>query len=205
MRKEYSQTIKIYEELGKKYVDDTYKVSPAELPGFINLLKPNSKVLDVGCAGGRDSRYFVKAGHEVIGIDIVDSFLKEARKRVPKAKFVKMDLLKIYFPHAYFDAVWAQAVLLHFSKSDLPKILNKFHKILKPGGILHVRLKRGQGTHLIEEQLIGNKQRLFTFYYKKEVEEAFKKAGFRIIAARLLPDELKRKDVKWVSIWGRKN
>lgn len=175
-----------------------------ELPEFIKLLKLNSRVLDVGCAGGRDSQHFIKAGHKVIGIDIVDIFLKEAKKRVPGATFKKMDLMKLDFPNNYFDAIWAHAVLLHFSKKDLPKILKSFNQILKSGGILHVRLKRGYGEHFVKEKLTENKKRLFTYYKKKEVESALRDAKFKIVASRLFPDELKRQDVKWISVWGRK-
>lgn len=203
MKKEYEKTIKAYEELGKEYVESTYEVLSAELPEFINLLKDKSKVLDVGCAGGRDSKYFVDAGHEVVGIDIVDSFLAEARKRAPKAKFIKMDILKLDFPKNHFDAIWANAVLLHFSKDDLLKILEKFYKILKPGGILHVRLKRGQGAHLVKEKLTGDKYKFYTFYYKKEIEEELRKTGFKIIASRILSSQ-RRKNIKWISVWGGK-
>lgn len=204
MKKEYEQTIRVYKELGKKYVLSTYDILSAELPEFISLLRPRSNVLDVGCAGGRDSQHFCNAGHKVMGIDVVEEFLKEARRRSPKAKFVRMDLLKIDLPDNSFDAIWAHAVLLHFSKDDLPKILKSFKKILKPGGLLHVRVKRGKGTRLVKEKLIEDKERVFTFYYKKEVEQAMKDSGYKIVASRILPDELKRKNTKWVSVWGRK-
>jgi ubiquinone/menaquinone biosynthesis C-methylase UbiE len=204
MNSGHKKTIEVYEELGVKYIDSINRVLPEELPEFIGLLKSGSKVLDVGCAGGRDSRHFVEAGHKVFGIDVVDSFLREARKRVPGATFKKMDLLQLDFPDNTFDAIWAQAVLLHFSKSDLPKILKKFHRILKPGGLLHVRLKRGQGTHLVAEKLVEGKERLFTFYYKNEVEAALIDAKFKVIASRIYPDALNRDNVKWISVWGRK-
>lgn len=204
MSKKYQQTIEVYKELGRRYLKGIDDVVPEELPEFIGLLNPGSRVLDVGCAGGRDSKFFVEAGHKVLGIDVVDSFLREARKRVPGAMFKRMDVLQLDFPDNTFDAIWAQAVLLHFSKIDLPKILKKFYRILKPGGLLHVRLKRGQGTHLVAEKLVEGKERLFTFYYKNEVETALKDAKFKVIASRIYPDALSRDKVKWVSVWGRK-
>jgi len=43
-------------------------------------------------------------------------FLKEARKNVAGTISKKMDLMKLDFPDNNFDAVRANAVLLHFSK-----------------------------------------------------------------------------------------
>lgn len=67
-----------------------------------------------------------------------------------------------------------------------------------------MRLKRGRGTEMVKEKLVDNQSRFFTFYYKYEVEGFFKKSKFKIIKSQVLPDELKRKNVKWVSVWGRK-
>ena len=202
--KRYKKTIDVYKKLGKEYIKDTYKAKPAELPEFFKLLLPEARILDVGCAGGRDSLLFSKAGYEVIGIDVIDEFIKQAKKRVPKATFKKMDLMKLRFPNNYFNAIWAHAVLLHFKKTDLPKILKQFYKKLKPDGILHVRLKRGRGAGMFREKLADDQGRFFTFYYKHEVEKYLKKAGYKIIKSQILPDELKRKNVKWIGIWARK-
>jgi 2-polyprenyl-3-methyl-5-hydroxy-6-metoxy-1,4-benzoquinol methylase len=56
---------------------------------YMRRLKSGGTVLDVGCAGGRDSKKLVGRGFKVIGIDLVDSFLKIARK-----KYLKLNLLK---------------------------------------------------------------------------------------------------------------
>jgi len=204
MNKDYKNTIKVYKRLGKQYIDNISKVNVPKLPKFLKLLPKKAKILDVGCAGGRDSQIFQKAGHTVIGIDIVDEFLKEARKRVPKVKFIKMDLMRLKFPNNYFDTIWAQAALLHFKKSDLPKILKQFYNKLKTGGLLHIQLKRGRGSKIITEKLVDNRGRFFTFYFKHEAEDYIKKAGFKVIASEIVSDPLKRKDVKWINVWGKK-
>lgn len=204
MNKHYKKTIDLYNKFGKKYVDDTYQIEVKELPEFIQTLKPNSLILDVGCSGGRDSKKFIEAGHRVIGIDVVEKFIKEAKRRVPKGIFIVMDLTKLKFPQNYFDAIWAQAVLLHFDGREVQKITNEFYNKLKFGGTLHVRLKKGIGVKMIKEKLVDNNVRQFFFYSKNEVEKFFKEAKFKIIASRIFPDELGRKDAEWVSVWGQK-
>lgn len=200
----YKKTIEAYEELGKKYIQSAEKLTPKEFSGFIKLLKKGGRILDVGCAGGRDSKKFIKKGFKVIGIDLVDAFLKEARKNVPRTKFLKMDSGKLKFPKNYFDGIWAQAVLLHIKRKDVPGALKGFYRVLKPEGKLHVRVKRGKGTAYIEDKLSGGKRRIFTYFSREEMEKFIKKAGFKIITSRIFPDESGRKDVKWISIWAEK-
>ncbi len=200
----YNKTIKVYKNLGRKYIKDINKCVVKELPEFIKLLSKGDRILDVGCAGGRDSKIFIKNGFKVVGIDLVDVFLKEAKKNVPGAKFIKMDLCKLKFPKNYFNAIWANAILLHIEKKDIPKILNNFYKILSFNGKLHIRVKRGQGTEYVKEKLSRDEQRLFTFFFKYEFEHYIKKAGFKIISSRIFFDELKRKNVKWIGIIAEK-
>ena len=200
----YKRTIRIYKKLGKRYTEAIKDARVKEFPEFVSLLPKGGRVLDVGCAAGRDSKRFVQKGFRVIGIDLVDSFLKDARENVPQAKFIKMDLLNLKFPQNYFDAIWANAVLLHIMKKDVPKALKEFYKILKPRGKLHIRVKRGRGIKYRKEELSSGEKRLFVCFSKDELERFVEEAGFKIIISRIFPDELRRKDVKWISLWAEK-
>lgn len=200
----YEETIKAYKRLGKKYIKDTERFTPPEFFDFVKLLPKGGKVLEAGCSGGRDSNKFVQKGFRVIGIDLVDIFLKEARKNVPNAKFIKMDFRKLKFPQNYFDAIWATAVLLHIKKKDILKTLKGFYRVLKPGGKLHIRVKRGKGIIYEKDILSGGERRLFVYFLKDELERFVEKVGFKIIISRIFPDNAGRKDVKWVSLWAEK-
>src|SRR3989339_87214 len=85
MKKDYINTINIYRQLGKKYLKDIKNGEPKTISDFLNQLKPKSLILDVGCAGGRDAKIFTKAEHQVIGIDIVEEFLKADGKKIIKS------------------------------------------------------------------------------------------------------------------------
>lgn len=200
----YQKTIELYGKLGKRYIEDIAGINVKWFPDFVKLLPKGGRILDVGCAGGRDSLKFVQEGFEVTGIDLVDTFLKEAKKNVSQARFIKMDLLNLKFPSNYFDAIWANAVLLHIKKKDVPRALNGLHRVLKPGGKLDIAVKRGKGERYKEERLSGGKKRFFVYFFKNELEKFVKEAGFKIISSKIFPDELGRKDVKWVVIWAEK-
>lgn len=200
----YRKTIELYEKLGKKYVEDIAGTDIRELPDFVGLLPRGSRVLDVGCAGGRDSKKFLEAGFEVVGIDLVDVFLEEARKNTPRAKFIKMDLLDLEFPDNHFDGIWAIAVLLHLKKEDIPKALKGFRRVLKSKGILYIRVKRGSGEKYKEERLSDGEKRFFSYFLKNELERFVKNAGFRIISSKIFSDLLGRKNLKWIGLLAEK-
>ena len=204
MEKEYKQTTKVYDHLGKKYLQDSLKLVPAERTVFIKQFSKGAKILDVGCGGGRDSKVFANCGFDVTGIDLSGVMIKEAKKLVPKGKFLQMNVLDLAFDNEQFDGIWAQAILLHLIRKDVAKAFKELKRVLIKGGLLHVRVKHGIGHEYVKEKLSGWNERFYTYYLKSEMEALFKKSGFRIVYSELLDDELGRKDVKWIAIWGRK-
>ncbi len=137
-KKVYQNTIKVYDKLGENYLRKIAKVIPVARIGFLKNLPKGADILDVGCAGGRDAKEFVKRGFAVTGIDLSGIFIKIAKKEVPKARFLKMNVLDLKFSKESFDAIWAQAVLLHLDRKDVPKTMKSFYTILRKGGLLDI-------------------------------------------------------------------
>ena len=204
MQNKYKNTIRVYEKLGGKYLENIKDLTPPELYEFINILLEKGKILDVGCAGGRDSRVFLDNGFRVVGIDIVKEFIKEAQRKNPDGKFIIKDLLKLSFKTDSFDGIWAHAVLLHFSSDDVLKILKDFFKILKPQGKLYLGVKEGTGVQGIVDKLSEGEERYFNFFNKKQIKELLERAGFRIIQTKYVFDEAGRKDVRWIRVFTEK-
>lgn len=204
MKKHQEQIKKVYKNLGKQYLRDISRINVSEIPDFIKQIPKGGTVLDVGCAGGRDSAKFIKAGFKVVGIDLVEEFINTAKKKVPRGEFKVMDLLDIKLPAKSFNGIWANAVLLHVEKKDIPKVLKSFFRILKDGGLVHIRVKRGRDSKVIVDKLSQNTGRNFTLFFKQELEKYFKDAGFKIVQSKIFLDEAKRKKLKWVGIWATK-
>jgi ubiquinone/menaquinone biosynthesis C-methylase UbiE len=199
-----AETIRTYNQRAKQYMKNTWAMVPNARKEFAAELPQGSLILDAGCAGGRDSKFFLSKRHKVIGIDISKEFIKEARKRVPAAHFIQMDLTKLKLKSESFDGVWANASLLHLQRKQVLPVLKSFYKILKPGGLLDVKVKKGTGEAVIAERLSGGFSRYFTFFSKREVEKLFRQAGFRVIFSDLSVDPFGRSKIKWITVWGRK-
>ena len=206
----YQKTIAVYNEMGRDYLKKITGLTPPEIYDFMKLLPKGGKVLDAGCAGGRDSQVFVKHSFKVVGVDLSEVLLKEAVKNVPEARFVKMDVKHLKFPTRSFDGIWANAILVHVMKKDMSKTLKGFYRVLKPNGKMHIRVKRGKGKLNVNDflpdgkHLPDGKYRLFTYFTKEEIKKFVWKAGFKIMPIEMIPDESKRKGVKWIKIWAEK-
>ena len=76
-----------YDEVVKN--DDSYQ-QQVILPNLLRLMeiKMGEQILDVGCGTGFFSKEFVKAGGQVIGIDVGRELIAIAKKNVPTGKFL---------------------------------------------------------------------------------------------------------------------
>ena len=101
---------------------------------------PNAKILDVGTGRGNfialiDRLY--KDYQEIIGIDIIDGFVKAASnafKQNKKVKFEKRDILDTGYETESFDIVCLSNSLHHLA--DIKSMIEAMEKLVKPGGYL---------------------------------------------------------------------
>lgn len=162
---------------------------------FCALLPAGARILDVGCGAGRDAAQFRGRGFRVVGIDMSYGMLQEAMRRAPGA-YIAADMAAMPFNWSIFDAVWLNASLLHLPRSAAPGVLTEIHALLKPGGILYLSLKEGQGE--IWEQREG--RRFFTFYQAEEVIQLLEQAGFSLLKTWTEP----AKSFNWLNFFSRK-
>jgi len=102
-------------------------------------IKPNSFLLDVGCAQGRSSFPFMGLDFNMVGFDISKSLIIEAIQRYKqnkynaKATFFVADAAKFPFAASSFDYVLTYGTIHHLPS---PKIaFQEIIRVLKPAGI----------------------------------------------------------------------
>ena len=201
----HDSTKLFYLKAGTQYLKRIQAGVPRELFPFMKRLPRHSVVLDVGCAGGRDSKVLFKHGFRVVGIDIVPSFVRIAKREVKQATFKLMDVRRLHFPSNTFDAIWCGAVLHHLRRREVPGVLREFHKVLKSGGLLCVREKWGRGTAIKGDALWGGRTRRVTFFTVGELKGKLRRVGFTTVSSEIGTDALGRKSVKWVAVVAKRN
>ena len=125
----------------------------------------NSRGLYVGCGNGRNYLEFVRAGLDVVGLDVSTIGLAQISKRKPSLahKLVCSDFLDYYGRFDYIIAIQS------FQHGDYAKVTRYFQKaaeMLNVGGILFVRVNAvgtdiGHPHHIIESRDGG-----FTIQYE---------------------------------------
>lgn len=195
-----AKTIRTYENIAEEHYHSHFDINEVKYIAdfFIKNLK-GQKVLDVGCGAGRDAKYFSEHGLSVTGIELAYNFIKIASKNAPNTKLVRMDMRKLGFLENSFDGVWACASFLHLPKKDAKNALLGFGKILKPGGLLCLGVKKGDGEKLVKEKRYKNKERFIAFYNEEELKNLVESCGFKII--KVIIDQ---KEISWIDVFAVK-
>lgn len=162
---------------------------------FLAYIPSGGRILDAGCGSGRDSKFFLDAGYDVVSFDASEEMCRRASDYIGKS------VLNIRFEEiAYeeeFDGIWACASLLHVSQEALPCILRKMKCALKPGGVLYASFKYGEGT-----TFRGNRE--FSDFTEISIISPFEKEGFEIVSNIVGADSRPgRENEKWVNVIGR--
>lgn len=125
----------------KKYSKNTQNLDLSLVYKRFLKYVQEGKLLDLGCGSGRDSLFFIKKGFYVTPSDGYKEMCLEAEQLL-KREVLHLNFKDISFKEE-FDAVWACASLLHLSKKELPDVLEKIEKSMKPGAYFYSSFKHG--------------------------------------------------------------
>lgn len=143
------------------------------LDEFLARLEPGARVLELGCGAGRDSARIIERGFDLDATDGVPAMVAKANERHSiGARLMRFDELEA--AEAY-DAIWAHACLLHCPRAELPGVLGRIHKALKPGGYHYASFKLGDGEG---RDLLG---RLHNFPSSDWLARLYAEADFRTV------------------------
>ena len=128
-------SIDYYDKNSQDFYDRTIHADVQELyQTFLKYVPAQGRILDAGCGVGRDSKFFLSKGYEVVPFDGSLEMVKLT------SNFLGKEALHMLFQDMNFsnefDAIWANASLLHVPYVNLREVIESFHKALFPSGIL---------------------------------------------------------------------
>ncbi|WP_312160950.1 class I SAM-dependent methyltransferase [Phenylobacterium sp.] len=161
-------TLAFYDREAAAYAART-RGEPVRLRAFLEQLRPRARILELGCGGGQDAELMAAAGFEVTPTDGSPGLAAQAQARLGRPvrvmRFEELDEVGAY------DAVWANACLLHVPEDGLADVLGRIHRALKPGGRFYAGFKSGAGG---DRDSLG---RYYNFPTQETLRAAYGAAG----------------------------
>ena len=143
--------------------------APERLHRFLEQLRPRACILELGCGAGQDAELMTAAGFDVTPTDGSAGLAAQAQARLGRPvrvmRFEELDEVAAY------DAVWANACLLHVPEDGLADVLGRIHRALKPGGRFNAGFKAGDGG---DRDSLG---RYYNFLDEARLRTAYGAAG----------------------------
>lgn len=169
-----------YDEVADRYLEIR--------PGFDNsqylemvggLLRPNSRVLDLGCGAGVPAgRMLADMGHEVHGIDISSRQIELAQQHVPTGSFEVRDMNSLEDGEYSVDAIVSLYAIYHTPRETHPELFRKLYSFLPEGGVMFALLgaKDWEGT----KNSFYGVQMSWSMYGPEANRQMIEEAGFTI-------------------------
>ncbi len=110
---------------------------------FLPHVPRGGTILDAGCGSGRDALHFKSLGYQVTAFDASAEMVRLAGAhtglRIEHRRLQDVD------DDGTFNGVWCCAAALHVAGRELPDVVNRLHRALKPGGVCYLSFKYGRG------------------------------------------------------------
>jgi len=158
------------------------------LNDFMDLLAPDSKVLDAGCGAGMPISKMLAEHFAITGVDFSESQIELARKNVPNATFICEDLTKLYFPEGTFDGICSYYAIIHIPRQEHKSLLMNFNLMLKTGGVALLCLGAQHLIDDIDDNYLGTKM-YWSHFDSQTYVDMLKEIGFHIIWSKYVKDE----------------
>lgn len=168
------ETIAVYDAQATAYAEmtDAYNAGDPQLAAFIAACPAGGLVLDLGCGPGAAAAAMARAGLRVEASDASAEMVARAGRHPGVA--ARQATFDDIAGTAVYDGVWANFSLLHARRADFPRHLRALHRALKPGGVLMIGMKLGDGE---ARDRLG---RFYTYYTADALDAHLAEAGFTV-------------------------
>ncbi|GAB3875080.1 class I SAM-dependent methyltransferase [Kibdelosporangium lantanae] len=188
-----------YDTVAASYVDyvrDAIAGDPylrAALDVFADRVRTagGGPVADVGCGPGHVTAHLRGLGVDAFGIDLSPGMIELARREHPGVRFEVGSMTDLHLPDASVTGVLAWWSLIHIPDDEVPTVLAHFHRVLRPGGPLHLGFHVGDVSRLKTKGYGGHPMAVHVHRRQPDkVASWLRAAGFEIDAQWLCdPDE----------------
>jgi len=205
MDQDNAKTLQTYNENLQAYLDGTALTITDEyyknwISHVLDGVPRNATIFEIGSGSGRDAQFIKDLGYTNIQpTDASKAFVEYMNGQDLDARM--FNALTDEFPSA-IDLLYANAVLLHFTKKETLHVLKAAHKALNIKGRIALRVKEGEGSEWSNIKM--GAERYFHYWKQQDLIDSIESIGYTIeytdIGKSTRPGE-----PKWVAIIARKD
>ncbi|HLL60750.1 MAG TPA: class I SAM-dependent methyltransferase [Candidatus Nitrosocosmicus sp.] len=186
-QKQYQENVSIYlENNNDGYVGGNY---PSDRVKFLSTILPTERhILEIGSGPGHDALALQEFGYHVTASDYVDAFVKILKNK--KLKTIKFNAKEDHLNENY-DAIYANAVLVHFSANEINDFLIRVKNHLRNEKVVFISFKKGKGSERTGS--VSGIERDFNYHTLDEIKELANSSGYEIV-------KINEVDEKWMQI-----
>lgn len=112
----------------------TYYLAFRDIPQLLRKHVRGSRALDFGCGAGRSTRFLRDLGFDVVGIDVSEPMLREARSRDPEGRYLlSRDNFDVLSGQLY-DLVFCAFPFDNIPGADRVRLFGQLADLLAPDG-----------------------------------------------------------------------
>lgn len=181
-----NDTVRAYDADAVAYADASPTVPDsvrADVESLVARIGAGARVLEIGSGGGRDALLMEELDLRVRRTDIAPGFVALLRERGHEAHLLDPLVDDLSVPEGPYDAVWANASLLHVRRADLPTVLARLALVTRAGGLLRISLKEGDGDGWSTHGSVRN-PRHFTYWRAEDLRTVTADAGWSDVRVR---------------------
>jgi SAM-dependent methyltransferase len=135
-------------------------------------------VVDLGCGPGR---YLGQLRRPVVGLDAVPEMLTLARAAGHRAPLVRGDLEHLPFADRSVAGLLAVHSYVHLPKGRAPAAFAEAHRVLRPGGLLHLSVFLGDAEGPDPDDSFPG--RFFAHWRPDELTAVLGSVGFEVVGS----------------------
>jgi 2-polyprenyl-3-methyl-5-hydroxy-6-metoxy-1,4-benzoquinol methylase len=156
-------SIEFYNKNAVNFINGTVSADMSETwDKFLIYVSPGGRILDAGCGSGRDTLFFKYKGYDVLAFDASEEMVRLS-SALTGQQTLMMRFEDLEFRNE-FDGVWACASLLHVSKADISRVLDRIAASMRVGGVFFASFKYGEGE-------VERNARVFNCYDENSLRE----------------------------------
>lgn len=150
-------------------------------------IKPEMKILDLGCGVGRLSFMLAPSCKKIVAVDFSGRILDIAREEAGKRNINNIDFIQstveTFFYDEKFDVILIYSVFIYVNDDEIKKTIDNAYKMLKDGGVIVSRetIATGERIEKVEQYMDSLKGNYNVIYRPlKDYISMFREAGFAL-------------------------